>query len=222
MALATGFTFSADTIKKEFQTDPKYAEKLRLFMYGGMQFDPTIASNSPKYVTSTQSFAEDPLLGSWYDAAAATTTVVGADPRGNSTAFSKFSVRKPAPSRFGLSRSWQVIVISYTKKLKRKAGFLQATCLYFGVELLAALGPDAPPIGLIQSAVGGSTIEAWQSNLTLAKCTGGECTGGTCANGKAPTDQHVPGMLYYGYVTPFVNMSIAGFLWYLPTMRLYT
>ena len=24
----------------------------------------------------------------------------------------------------------------------------------------------------------------------------------------------VPGMLYYGYVTPFVNMSIQGFLWY--------
>ena len=35
-----------------------------------------------------------------------------------------------------------------------------------------------------------------------------------CANGKAPLAQHVPAMLYYGYVTPFVNMSIAGFLWY--------
>ena len=37
MALATGFTFSADTVKKAFQTEPKYAEKLRLFQYGGMQ-----------------------------------------------------------------------------------------------------------------------------------------------------------------------------------------
>jgi hypothetical protein len=67
-ALATGFTFSADTVEKAFQTDPKYAEKLRLFMYGGMQFDPAIASNDPKYVTSTQSFAEDPLLGRWHNA----------------------------------------------------------------------------------------------------------------------------------------------------------
>ena len=181
MALATGFTFSADTVQKAFQDDPKYAEKLRMFQYGAMQFDSAIASFGPKYVTSTQSFAEDPLRGSWRNASAATTVVTGQNARGNTTAFSSFS----------------------------------ATCLYFGVELLDALGPDAPPIGLIQSAVGGSTIEAWQSNETLAKCTGGECVaGGKCANGKAPTDQHIPAILYYGYVTPFVNMTIAGFLWY--------
>ena len=26
--------------------------------------------------------------------------------------------------------------------------------------------------------------------------------------------QHQPGVLYYGYLTPFVNMSVYGFLWY--------
>lgn len=181
MALAVQFTFSAETVKQAFQTDPKYATKLRLFRYGAMQFDDTIASFEPKWVTSTQSYAADPLQGSWYTAAAATGVVTDQRSGENFTAFPSFS----------------------------------ATCLYFGVELLAALGPEAPPIGLIQSAVGGSTIEAWMSNATLGRCRGGECVGGgECANGKPPTDQHVPAMLYYGYVTPFVNMSIFAFLWY--------
>ena len=28
-----------------------------------------------------------------------------------------------------------------------------------------------------------------------------------------PFAQHQPAVLYYGYVAPFVNMSIGGFLW---------
>lgn len=42
-----------------------------------------------------------------------------------------------------------------------------ATCMYFGAELIdarAAQGLDDVPIGLIQSAIGGSQIEAWMDN----------------------------------------------------------
>ena len=49
------------------------------------------------------------------------------------------------------------------------------------------------------------------SNETRTKCSSEFLLDG---NGEPPSnDQHVPGMLYYGYVTPFVNMSVAGFVW---------
>lgn len=35
------------------------------------------------------------------------------------------------------------------------------TCLYFALALTEQLGTAAPPIGLIQTAIGGSQIEAW-------------------------------------------------------------
>jgi sialate O-acetylesterase len=91
-----------------------------------------------------------------------------------------------------------------------------ATCLYFGVELIDALGSDAKiPIGLIQSAVGGSTIEAWMSNESRVECTQRMVPKAGLGGGKGlfPFMQHQPGALYYGYVTPFVNMTISGFLW---------
>eukprot|EP01049_Picozoa_sp_SAG25_P015755 SAG25_NODE_3326_length_1128_cov_1.300292_1_plen_317_part_00 len=57
-----------------------------------------------------------------------------------------------------------------------------ATCMYFGAELIAArrkLGVDADvPVGLIQSAIGGSQIESWMDNTTLLKCKEEELTGG--------------------------------------------
>ena len=69
-----------------------------------------------------------------------------------------------------------------------------ATCMYFGAELIAArekAGVDADvPIGLIQSAIGGSQIEAWMDNATLLKCKEEELTGGA-----VPQDA---GALYYG------------------------
>ena len=36
-----------------------------------------------------------------------------------------------------------------------------AECLYFGTALTDLAGSEAVPIGLIQSAVGGSMIESW-------------------------------------------------------------
>jgi len=44
-----------------------------------------------------------------------------------------------------------------------------ATCWYFAEELTDALGAAAPPIGLIHTAFGGSTIEQWLSNASSGR-----------------------------------------------------
>lgn len=126
MALSTFYTFSADTARAAFSSSNKYSQ-LRLFQFGGMGMNDTLASYSPNYVSTAQSFTDDPLRGSWYNASEATRTVTtqGRNNAHNRTVFDDFS----------------------------------ATCLYFGLELVDALGEGGPPIGLIQSAVGGSTIE---------------------------------------------------------------
>lgn len=184
MALETFYTFSADTIKEEVMRNDKYS-KLRLFEYGGMGYNCSLASWTPTWVTTQNSIAEAPLY-KWYNMSEGATVPYQQRAEGMFSALQHFS----------------------------------ATCLYFGVELLDALGPDAPPIGLIETAVGGSTIEAWMSNETLDRCANefnfsyGNPTKGESIRGGASKDQHIPGTLFYGYLTPFANMSVAGFLWY--------
>ena len=82
--------------------------------------------------------------------------------------------------------------------------------MYFGAELIAAReakGVDADvPVGLIQSAIGGSQIESWMSNETLSICRNESLTGGAIPNDS--------GALFYGMVAPFVNYSVAGWVWY--------
>lgn len=95
---------------------------------------------------------------------------------------------------------------------KRHSPFAQfaATCMYFGVELInarKAMGMDADvPVGLIQSAIGGSQIESWMDNETLTICKNESLTGGA-----VPEDS---GRLHYGMVAPFVNYSVVGWVWY--------
>ena len=81
-----------------------------------------------------------------------------------------------------------------------------AACIEFGRNLLEMLGDDedAPPIGLIQSAIGGSHIEAWSANTTTEKCQNKTAGGPTAGVNR--------GYLYYGMVCPFVNMSVAGWV----------
>eukprot|EP00041_Stephanoeca_diplocostata_P026687 m.723398 g.723398 ORF g.723398 m.723398 type:complete len:865 (+) comp23021_c0_seq4:58-2652(+) len=80
-----------------------------------------------------------------------------------------------------------------------------ATCMYFGAELINAkeqLGLDADvPIGLMQSAIGGTMIEEWMSNSSLSQCSNLSQSSGNSA-------------LYHAMVAPFVNYSVAGWLWY--------
>ena len=65
--------------------------------------------------------------------------------------------------------------------------------MYFGAELIAAReaqGLEAVPVGLIQSAIGGSQIEAWMDNETRTECKNQSLSGGA-----VPQDN---GRLYYG------------------------
>ena len=50
------------------------------------------------------------------------------------------------------------------------------------------------------------------SNETRARCS--DQLEPTPQPGQRPVLQHIPGMLYYGYVALFVNMSIFGYLCY--------
>jgi hypothetical protein len=88
-----------------------------------------------------------------------------------------------------------------------------ATCTYFAVGLVD-LGTTTP-IGLIQAAVGGTQIEAWLDNETLTTCTnesGYNINASGVNNGYAITSK-----LFYGMVTPFVNTSVAGWIWHVCT-----
>jgi hypothetical protein len=67
------------------------------------------------------------------------------------------------------------------------------------------------PRRLIQSAIGGTVIEAWSPNQTTLECQ--NKTPGTATAGKPN------GRLFYGMVCPFVNMSISGWTWYQVSAR---
>ena len=82
-----------------------------------------------------------------------------------------------------------------------------STCMEFGRHLIEQLGNEsAPPIGLISSNVGGTTIEAWSPNATTASCQNKTTTG--------PTASPPGGHLFYGMTCPFANTTISGWTWY--------
>jgi sialate O-acetylesterase len=81
-----------------------------------------------------------------------------------------------------------------------------STCYYFGESLIDKLGDNAPPIGLIHTAWGGSRIEAWVDNKTLATCTNS-------------TGQPIPASagtakFHEERVIPYLDSSIKGWVWY--------
>jgi hypothetical protein len=80
------------------------------------------------------------------------------------------------------------------------------TCLYFGLSLLDRLGPDAPPIGLIQSCVGGSWIEEWASISDLSGCSDQTL--------QHKSGSHAPEQYFNGMVAPLVNMTLRGWVYY--------
>ena len=60
---------------------------------------------------------------------------------------------------------------------------------------------QAPPIGLIHTAWGGSTIEQWLDNTTIS----------TCRNATlSPTNQE----WHDTRIVPYVDMTIKGWVWY--------
>lgn len=75
-----------------------------------------------------------------------------------------------------------------------------STCWYFAESLVDRLNDDRP-IGLIHTAWGGSMIEAWLDNKTIASCQNATLTAG---NQKYHDER----------VLPYVNMSLKGWIWY--------
>jgi hypothetical protein len=78
-----------------------------------------------------------------------------------------------------------------------------ATCFYFGKSLtdeFIGAGTPAPPIGLVHTAWGGSTIEQWLTNETIATCSGAPISG-------ANQEWHDTRVL------PYTDMSIKGWTW---------
>ena len=74
-----------------------------------------------------------------------------------------------------------------------------STCYYFGESLTDALGSEAPPLGLIHTAQGGTTIEQWLRNSTTMQCR----------------DTYTPsGVLHYERVVPYLGMAIKGWVWF--------
>lgn len=110
-----------------------------------------------------------------------------------------------------------------------------ATCWYFGESLTDRMvaeaeaegsGGAAPvPIGLIESAFGGTCIESWLGQEEQLQCGNITCTSNqswpfttdtqaACAAVASPGNSAGSNAeLYNGMVTPFVNMTLKGFLW---------
>jgi hypothetical protein len=89
------------------------------------------------------------------------------------------------------------------------------TCYYFGESLTDALGGaagGAPPVGLIHTAWGGSTIQNWISNDTL--------NSDVCANHSS--GQGNDGGWYTSRVLPYSEMTIKGWVWYQGENNMYS
>jgi hypothetical protein len=78
-----------------------------------------------------------------------------------------------------------------------------ATCYYFGESLTEELGSDAPPIGLIHTAYGGSMIEQWLTETTVMSCK--NASNYTAVGG---------GEWWQSRVLPFSQMTLKGWAWY--------
>jgi hypothetical protein len=83
----------------------------------------------------------------------------------------------------------------------RSLSFFGATCYYFAeslTDLMKAENPnDVVPIGLVQTAVGGSMIEEWLPETELAKCY------------KSDVAAH-NSVLWKDNTEPFLSMSLKG------------
>jgi sialate O-acetylesterase len=105
-------------------------------------------------------------------------------------------------------QNWTTVKAAATQPDGKDASDLfsySATCYYFGESLIDKLGPSAPPIGLIHTAWGGSRIESWVDNETLA----------TCANSSGlpiPASEK-RGLFHQERVLPYLDSSIKGWVW---------
>eukprot|EP00912_Choanoflagellata_sp_UC4_P000343 UC4_evm6s209 len=98
-----------------------------------------------------------------------------------------------------------------------------AACFYFATSLTSFMRSKSEivPIGLIESAYGGTQIEQWMSIEEQLLCKNISCHANSSIEMSIETAELCTkdaemgnGGLFNGMVSPFVNMSIRGFLWY--------
>jgi hypothetical protein len=77
-----------------------------------------------------------------------------------------------------------------------------ATCYYFGESLTEELGDNAPPLGLVHTAFGGSMIEQWLTEETVSSCH-------NSSNYSAVSG----GEWWEQRVLPFSKMTLKGWTW---------
>lgn len=82
-----------------------------------------------------------------------------------------------------------------------------ATAYFFGLHLYKALGI---PVGLLTSNWGGSTIETWMSEESIAELE--NINHERCKAWKGEASKI--GQLYNGMILPIVNYTAKGFIWY--------
>ena len=89
-------------------------------------------------------------------------------------------------------------------------GAFSAVCWFYGRNIYAALAAQgkARPIGLIETNVGGTPIEHWSSPDALAQCYS---TSNTWDATRGPKGESG---LWNGMVTPLLNSTIYGVVWY--------
>jgi len=95
---------------------------------------------------------------------------------------------------------------------------MSAVCWYFAQELTGMLGNNSIPIGLIDTAVGGSMIEQWNANHTMPGNCNLDADWPAIRGGKGGNVCHdkpeMCGGLYNGLLAPFQSSTIKGLLWY--------
>ena len=184
MDLALQYTFTKQTTLNADVAASKY-DGIRLFQYGGM---------SGKY---------QELVPSWVTTRGTLSPIESSGP--GSAVWSNLSVAsQQIPQKCTPNNQ---AATDCPNKDMNLLGQFSATCFYFATNLIDQRRQDKEetvPIGLIQSAIGGSQIEAWTPDSALGKCKNESLN----ANGQAP-----PGRLFNGMVAPFVNISLTGFLW---------
>ena len=94
--------------------------------------------------------------------------------------------------------------LAWTPAAPAPVATFSATCWFTGRDIAAALGP-AVPIGLIESAWGGTSIQPW-SAPGLADACGNESS----YPGGWPT---APSVLWNAMTLPFAGMRMAGMVW---------
>jgi sialate O-acetylesterase len=91
---------------------------------------------------------------------------------------------------------------------ERAAAEFSAVAYHFGRELRAELGV---PVGIVQSAFGGTSAEAWTPAGALER---DDAARRTLSYSEDLPDQNRPGWLFNGMIAPIVPMTWRGVIWY--------